>query len=88
MPVLLPAEPHLGPDALGVAIAPFRHRDRGRPIDEQTCVIADRNQVSVVIRQEPGPALEVDLATQRVTLVSVAATVCEHEVVGQVARVA
>ena len=88
VPVLRVAEPHLGLHALGVPIAPLGHRERRCTIDEQARLGADVLQVGVVIREELRPALQVDLAAQKVALVGVAAFVGQDEVVRQVARVA
>jgi len=59
VPVIGPAEPHLGLHALRVPIAPLGHRDGRRTVDEQARLAADLLQVGVVIRDEPGPALEI-----------------------------
>jgi hypothetical protein len=62
VPVFGPAGPHLGPNALGVPVAPFGHRDGRRTIDEQVGFGADLEQLGIVIRDERRPALEIGLA--------------------------
>ena len=52
VPVLGSAEPHLGPHALGVPVAPLGHRDRRRTIDEQARLGANPLQVRAVGERE------------------------------------